>query len=134
MDTQGKRLNTAWNMHSALAQGDVEAKVHVLQMLVLDLLREVEALRRTQLEECQAKGISPKQSPYAHAYRETALLTHDSTGTSTGIRNLLERWEECEGTRHGGSLNELAMLARLGFSAQEIVQYIQEAEDYEMRT
>ena len=117
-----------------LAEGSLPARVALLQRLVLDLLREVEALRRTQLEVSRAEGIFPKESCYGRAYRATALMTHDATGLSSGLHKLLLHWEERLGNRWTGPLNEIVMLERLGYSAQEIERYIKEAEEYESRT
>jgi hypothetical protein len=132
---QRKRENTGWGMRVALHGGDLEAKVEVMQMLVLDLLREVEALRRTQLDDAQANGICPKESRYGKIYRDTALLTHNSCGPTDGIAKLLNLWsQDLPATLGGGRLSEVVMLKRLGFSPAEIDRYVQEAEECESYT
>jgi hypothetical protein len=130
-----ERANTPLDIRSVLYRGDLEAKVDALQGLVLDLLREVEALRRTQLDESQAAGLCPKESRYGKIYRDTALLTHNSCGPSDGITKLLELWrQDLPPTRHGGGLSEILMLNRLGFSPAEIDRYVREAEECETYT
>ena len=134
-------------MGAALHGNDLEAKVEVLRALVLDLLREVEALRGTQLVQSQANGIRPKESLYGRIYRDTALLTHDETGPSSGIEKLLDLWrarpifrfgEDSQYTGYGneftGELAEVAMLKRLGFSPAEIDRYIEDVEECMLRT
>ena len=52
---------------------------------------EVEALRSACLESTEGGPIA-KDSAYRQAYRETALLTHNSAGPSSGVAKLLARF------------------------------------------
>lgn len=116
----------------------LEEHVRLLTLLVIELLREVEALREAQINESQAKGIPPKNSYYGKAYKETALLTHNSAGPSGGIDKLLALWdgysEQVPQSRYGSFLREILMLERLGFTEEEIKQYIRETEFLEQLT
>ena len=119
-----------------LHDGDIAAKVDVLGDLVLNLLVEVEALRRALLLDAKAKGVAGKQTTYGQAYRSTALLSHDAAGPSGGLEKLLAMWlgDQADRSLNGARLRELAMLKRLGYSEQELEEYVAEAESYEMRT
>ena len=74
-----------------------------------------------------------------HTAWRTALRgcrTHDAAGMSGGLEKLLAEWlgDQADRTLNGFRLRELAMLKRLGYSEQELQQYLEEAEAYEMRT
>jgi hypothetical protein len=77
-----------------------DPRTEVLFAMVCDLLMEVEALRETLLR--SNTGSGRKESAYARAYREIALLTHNSAGPSSGLDKLLARFyrpeaEMCSG-------------------------------------
>ncbi len=119
-----------------LQDGDSDARVRVLTELVLDLVVEVEALRSAFLLAARAKGVAAKQTTYGRAYRDATLLTHDASGVSGGMEKLLARWlgDRTENTLNGHRVRELAMLRRLGYSEDELKQYLEEAESHEART
>src|SRR5262249_11571828 len=70
----------------------LESQVVALRELVIALLMEVEALRAANLAAAKSAGAALKDSDYARAYMETALLTHNSAGPSSGLEKLLARW------------------------------------------
>ena len=117
----------------------LERKVSILTHLVFELLREVEALREAQIREIQAEGITPKDSPYGTAYLDTALLTHNAAGVTTGVEKLLFRWLGDESVLIpknyiGSVLREILMLKRLGLTDEELQKYIEDAEAAEKLT
>src|SRR6266540_1591227 len=67
-----------------------DPRTEVLFEMVCDLLMEVEALPEALLQ--SAAGSGGKESAYARAYREIALLTHNSAGPSSGLDKLLARF------------------------------------------
>lgn len=116
----------------------LENRIDALTSLVIELLREVEALRSTELEKAKIQSILPKDSIYGRQYRKTALLTHDSAGPSGGIDKLLHLWcaessKETSG-RFAGYLEELLMLERLGYSKEDIRKYLEEVREHSRRT
>ena len=114
--------------------GNSDEKIRVLTECVFALAMEVEALREAMIEESKAKGIVPKDSPYGRAYYETALLTHNSAGPSSGTDKLFKRWFSGRNTPNHLDPREALMLMRLGFSPHEISAYSTEAENREMWT
>jgi hypothetical protein len=117
----------------------LERKVSILTHLVFELLREVEALREAQIRENQAEGTTLKDSPYGTAYLETALLTHNASGVTTGIEKLLFRWlgdgsELIPRNYLGSVLREILMLKRLGITEEELHKYIEDSEAAEKFT
>lgn len=103
---------------------EVARRVDALTRLVLDLLAEVEALRRAQNGE----------SRYRDAYRETCLLTHDSSGPSGGWEKLLESYYPDERCADGRVRRESIMMFRLGFTPGEVGRFHKEAEEAELFT
>src|SRR5438128_6532909 len=88
----GQKDSTPRATLTVLLSEDAKQEVEALTHLVLTLLMEVESLRAAVLEDDRTTLASLKDSSYARAYRETALLTHNSAGPSTGIEKLLEHW------------------------------------------
>lgn len=103
---------------------ELAGRVEALTTLVLDLLAEVEALRR-------AQGT---KSDYRDAYRATCLLTHNSAGPSTGWEKLIECYYPHQQSSDGRVWRESAMMRRLGFSSTEIDAYRKEAGEAEVYT
>jgi hypothetical protein len=95
----------------------LERKVTILTHLVFELLREVEALRAAQIKQIQTEGVEPKDSPQVQAYLETALLSHNSAGITTGLQKILLRWlgddaDSIPKTRLGSVLREVLILQK----------------------
>jgi hypothetical protein len=96
-------------------------RLEALSRMVEVLMMEVEALRAALLE------VNPRA--YAKAYRETALLTHNSAGPTSGGHKLAQRFEtNGVPALYGEPLREVIMMARLGFTNEEIRRYILDAE------
>ena len=102
----------------------IARRVEALTTLVFDLLAEVEALRQTQAA----------QSDYRDAYREASLLTHNSSGPSSGWEKLLDRYYPRQPSSDGRVWRESLMMHRLGFTPAEIEAYQREAEQAETYT
>jgi len=115
-----------------------DQRIEALASMVFDLLMEVEALRAAQLT--LGGGGHDSDSAYGRAYRETAYLTHNSCGPSSGFDKLLSRFyppdfEKQTGTpRRERTWRECLMLQRLGFSTEQIREYKEEAEEAELFT
>jgi len=98
--------------------------------LLLETVREVHALREAKIRELQEENGSIRQSEYARIYRDTAFLTHNSSGPSSGPEKLLRAFLGEAST--GGS--EIPVLRRLGFNDDEIAKYVKEASEAEFYT
>lgn len=111
-----------------------------LERLVLDLMMEIEALRsfviklstlvsdspdsESALDESPA-SVSGSHSIYGRAYLEAAWLTHWSAGPSSGMDKLLELFYGNTSPSQGaGRWREVAMLVRLGYTHDQIRQFI----------
>jgi len=103
---------------------DMARRVGALTTLVLDLLAEVEALRQAQAGECH----------YRDAYRAACLLTHNSTGPTSGWEKLIERYYPTKPSADGRVWRESIMMRRLGFTPKEIEEYQREAGEAEFYT
>ncbi len=121
-----------------------------LERLVLDLMMEVEALRssviklstlvsnppetESALDESPA-GVSGSHSIYGRAYLEAAWLTHWSAGPSSGMDKLLELFYGNKSpSQRAGRWREVAMLVRLGYTDEQIRQFIDSATTAEQST
>lgn len=120
-------------IYRMLCSSDSGDNLEALRELVCALLVEVEALRAKAT--IDADG-DIERSTYARAYRATALLSHDSTGPTSGLYKLLKLWFDDRLPRSpaGKPLRELVMLRRLGCTAQDAARYVDEARSAEMRT
>ncbi|HZM16481.1 MAG TPA: hypothetical protein VFE28_10795 [Candidatus Krumholzibacteria bacterium] len=118
---------------------DPDPRVDVLVRMVFDLQMEVEALRAAQLASNIGAAGSP-DSAYGRAYRDTAYLTHDSSGPSSGLDKLLRLFYPSKASEELGfsgsprTWRECLMLHRLGFSEGQVRTWKQEAMDAELFT
>jgi hypothetical protein len=67
----------------------LQVRIDHLAGLVVQLLIEVEALRRTHLDEAHERGVVPKDSAYGRAYRAVTELSHNSAGVTSGLDKVL---------------------------------------------
>ncbi len=117
-----------------------DAQLEVLRELVIDLVMEVEALREALIREARRAGISPHATSYGQAYRDAALLTHDSRGFWLGEEKLLGVWHGWPDDRQrhhtpaGWRMREGVLMRRLGYSEQEIEQYAEEVDSVHQLT
>jgi hypothetical protein len=135
--TQREILKTLFMPGSAKeAEGD--PRIAVLVAMVFDLLMEVEALRT--VVSASKLGVGGKDSAYGRAYQETAYLTHNACGPSSGVEKLLALFyprqaeEEGLGWRERRTWRECLLMRRLGFSDDEVRAYKEEAEQAETFT
>jgi hypothetical protein len=123
--------NTVWAAYRALgeqfARGGSNA---ALAMLLLRLMVEVEALR-----EALASPETPEavRQSYRQAYARIAVLSHNAAGPFGGTEKVLRRFLPSDGEA-GRFAPELAMLARLGASAEEQQALRDKLEEVEMYT
>ena len=82
-----------------------------LTHLVIDLLQEVEALRRLAMQ------LNPHE--YAEAYKASAELAHNGAGITTGLEKLIALY--C--SDHESGPRELLLLQRLGCSSTELRRF-----------
>lgn len=129
---------------------DPAVRAEVLGRVVLDLLMEVEALRRAVQDLSDRAGAGDAgddalagrcgsrgpRTAYAAAYADTACLTHDAHGTSGGWEKLLGTFygQQSGGDRAPEGWRECLMLRRLGFSDQEVAEYMDGARQAETYT
>ncbi len=121
-------------------------RIHLLEDLVQNLLREVEALRAAMIElggrqpaqvsenalDDEAAGVAGPHSIYGKAYLEAAWLSHWSAGTTSGYDKLRALFSEP--SSRVNAFPEIAMLQRLGYSAEQIQQYVQSVQAAETCT
>jgi hypothetical protein len=101
-----------------------------LRAKVLDLFVEVEALREALL--MSPLGYGGARSPYGMAYLKTALLTHHAGGVANGHEKLMHQFY---GQAYwGGEWRAFLFMRRLGFSTDDISQYLREAQEVETYT
>ncbi len=118
------------------AEGD--PRMEVLVAMVFDLLMEVEALRK--VVSASKLGVGGKNSAYGRAYEETAYLTHNACGPSSGLEKLLALFyprgaeEKGKSWRERRTWRECLLLRRLGFSDEEVRAYKEAAEQAETFT
>jgi hypothetical protein len=112
-----------------------DPRIDVLVAMVFDLLMEVEALRAAHL--ASNNGARGTDSGYGRAYRDTAYLTHNAAGPSSGLEKLLGLFYPAESemdTGTSGTWRECLMLRRLGFSQDQVRAYMDDAERAETFT
>jgi len=122
------------------APGQLQSEVADLRHTVFDLLMEIEAIRTTLLRSPLGEG--GRHSPYAIAYRETALLTHNSTGCTGGEQKLAGLFYSFEKALRmpdlrGGQTEEwreCLLMKRMGYSAAELSSYQGDAREAETYT
>lgn len=100
----------------------LEAESALLRELVVNLMVEVEALRVLAIEDAQSGGEAVG-SRYERAYREAALLKHNSAGVVPGVMKLTARFAE-----EDPWFGELRLLRRLGYTQEQIDEYLEQAD------
>lgn len=113
----------------------LDPRTDILVTTALQLMMEVEALRQA-LINLEGKSVGGA-SAYGRAYRDTAYLTHNNAGPSSGLEKLVARFESSEAELPPGESQprvweETPMLRRLGFSEEEIGAYKKDALGAEM--
>ncbi len=127
--------------------GDPATRAELLGQVVLDLLMEVEALRRAVKELSDRAGpadagdnihagprhaVPGPSTAYAAAYAETAWLTHCAAGPTDGWEKLLAEFYSWG--RVPSEWRECLMLKRLGFSDADVAKYMESAREAETYT
>jgi hypothetical protein len=128
-------------------EGDLARRTEVLGRIVLDLLMEVEALRKAVKELSDRAGtldegddilsdprhgVPGPRTAYAAAYGHTAWLTHCAVGLSDGWEKLLAEYYTWDA--EPSEWRECLMLKRLGFSDADIATYMESARQAELFT
>jgi hypothetical protein len=134
-------------MHVLWGQGDPATRTRLLGGVILDLLMEVEALRRTVKELSDRAGpadegedmlggprhgVPGSRTGYAAAYIDTAWLTHFAAGPSSGWEKLLAEFYSWDAAT--SEWRECLMLKRLRFSDADIAKYKESASGAETCT
>jgi hypothetical protein len=117
---------------ASLVMSTVDERNITLISMVSDLLVEVEALREAVIRLSASAGRDA--SSYRDAYLETALLSHNSAGPSTGVDKILALFYPDQSEADGRPLREVVMLRRLGMSQAELDAFQKEAKDLEVLT
>lgn len=121
------------NRAEAIDSTSSDERIANLERIVLDLMMEIEALRAclikaspvTQTEASDdvltpaPGGVDGEHTPYGEAYLKTAWLTHWAAGPSSGFDKLLDLFYLPSRYR------EQLMLERLGYSQEQIQQFIE---------
>src|SRR5262245_33931302 len=103
-------------------------RVDVLVDLVLDLFMEVAALRDDRIRRGQ------HLDSYRVAYRDNALLSHNSAGPSSGWDKVLSHFYPSQKRDDGRVWRESTMLRRLGSTDAEVLDFENEAKQSETYT
>ena len=98
--------------------------------LLLEVVREVHALREAKMRELHESVTSPRASSYGQVYKDTAFLTHNNAGPSHGWQKLILAF------RGDSPLgwSELSHLRRIGFDHDELSAYETKAQEAELYT
>jgi hypothetical protein len=91
--------------------------IEALTTLVIDLLVEVEALRRCQL----------KEAAYVDAYRDVAEMSHDSSGVMMSIEKVIACFYPDDVAPNRRIWREPLMMQRLGMAPEAIEAFIRHA-------
>lgn len=131
----------------ALFSTEENVSPSVLRRIILTLMLEVEALRTAVIQLSQQQAASNGQptmgsvldddlpgnpgehSAYGSAYRDVAMLTHNSAGPTSGWEKLVARFFDPKDSPE--KWPELQMLRRLGYSTEQIAQYQRAAQESE---
>ena len=105
-------------------QAQLSERVAILSAVVLDLMMELEALRRTQ----------SANSVYQDAYFDVSLLTHDSTGPSSGFDKLVDLFYPSSKGPDGRVWRETHMMRRIARLSPRIASYKGKAREAELYT
>lgn len=114
-------------------QNSIESlRLHIdtLTDIVFALLMEVEALRSAQIDASKSSNEPLGKSTYAQAYRKTALLSHNGAGPTLGPDKVVLSFfgAETTGVADEASYRECVMLRRLGYSDDEILDYLRDVD------
>jgi len=98
-----------------------------LKDIIFHLIREIDVIRETMIQESLEHGIPPKESVYGKTYRKVCIQSHNSAGpvSNHGRMKILKKWFGDMDWDIG--LEETIMLAKLGYSDDEIKEYSKEA-------
>jgi hypothetical protein len=148
MDQEIAMLNVR-ALHGVLHgyEGDLARRTEVLGRIVLDLLMEVEALRKAVKELSDRTGapdagedilggprhgVLGPRTAYAAAYADTAWLTHCAAGPTDGWEKLLAEYYSWDA--EPSEWRECLILKRLGFSDADIARFMESARQAETFT
>jgi len=138
LDKTQREILQALFMTASTKGAEGDPRIEVLVAMVFDLLMEVEALRT--VVSASKLGAGGKDSAYSRAYQETAYLTHNACGPSSGLEKLLALFYPSQAEGEGPSWRErrtwreCLLMRRLGFSDEEVRAYKVAAEQAETFT
>jgi len=116
----------------SFVRGTTDERNFMLMDMISDLLVEVEALREAVIR--LSTNIGTDTAPYREAYRETALLSHNCAGPSSGMDKVLARFYPDSSGTAKEPLREVIMLRRLGMGQSELDLFEKEAKGLEVLT
>ncbi len=105
-------------------RADMDIEINALRKILFHLIREIEALRETNLQEANLNGILPKQSVYGQVYERVYLRSYNSAGPWSGYEKFLWDWFHKGQVNARDNPDELMMLRKLGYSDIEIQEYL----------
>jgi hypothetical protein len=138
LDKTPREVLQALFMPASSKGAERDPRIEVLVAMVLDLLVEIEALRT--VVSASKLGVGGKESAYGRAYQQTAYLTHNACGPSSGMEKLLALFypPQAEGEERSWyqpmTWRECLQMRRLGFSDEEVRAYKEAAREAETFT
>ena len=125
---------TNQEMVLALLNSSGDERIGALVVVALDLLVEVEALREVVMRLSAGAISDPSMAPYLAGYRETAFLSHNSAGPSSGLEKVIARFYPKKRDPDGRTWREGVLLERLGMAEAEFEAYKARAKEAEYYT
>jgi len=104
-------------------------QIQTLRRIIFHLMREIEALRETKIEEAKLAGISPKNSVYAQLYEQVCLRSHNTSSWTPLEMKVSSEWFHTEQAIDQAELDELIMLKKFGYSDIEIQEYLKKVDE-----
>lgn len=95
-------------------------EISALRKIIFHLIREIHVLRETNIQNAIDHNHSPKETLYGKLYYETCILSYNSSGPLSGEEKILNDWFN----KSGGPYDEILMLKKLGYTQQEIDDYM----------
>ena len=122
------------DMVLALLTSSGDARNEALLVVVLDLLMEVEALREALISLSSGTAAATSSTQCLAAYRETAFLSHNAAGPTSGLEKIIARFYPKTREVDSRTWREAVLLKRLGMVEAEFESFKARAREAEAYT
>ncbi len=96
-------------------------EIKVLREIIFHLIREIDILRETNIQKSILENQSPKDTIYGKLYKEICIESYNSAGPSSGADKIMWNWFNSS----DGLPDETIMLRKLGYSEDDIIEYLE---------